>query len=139
MSFYEQQTTTYSQQGPPQVPHPWRAIWDPPANRYLYENEQTGQRTFEFPQQQHQDGQQGGYPVQQQGGYYGGAPQGRYGGNTEYVRQDTTEVVEERGGYQAQKPNHHYGGMVLAAGAGLVGGALMMHEGEKIRGFTGDL
>jgi len=102
-----------NQPPPPQVPYPWRAVWDARDGRYVFENEQTGQRTFEHPG----GGGGGGYGGQQQGGY--GGQQGGYGGQQGYAQQ--------------QKPNHHYGGMAMAGAAGLAGGALLMHEGERVR------
>lgn len=122
---------------PPQVPPPWRAVWDAPAGRYLFINEENGERTFDFPRNyapsRYGSGsygeargyppQQGAYPPQQnayppqQGGY---PPQGQ-GYRGEY-------------GYGQQQPKqHHYGEMALAGAAGLAGGALLMHEGEKVR------
>ena len=44
-------------QGPPQAPRPWRAEWDGQDQRWFYVNEETGERTFNFP---------GGAPPQQQ-------------------------------------------------------------------------
>lgn len=120
---YGQEQQGYGQQQPPppQVQYPWRAVWDARDGRYVFENEQTGQRTLEHPGGGY-GGQQGGYG-QQQGGYgqqQGGYPneQRNYGNNTSYAQ---------------EKPNHHYGGMALAGAAGLAGGALLMHEGENIR------
>jgi len=97
---------------PPQVSYPWRAVWDARDNRYVFENEQTGQRTFEYPG----GGERGRYD--QQGGYGQGANYGN-----------------EYGQGKQQKPDHHYGGMALAGAAGLAGGALLMHEGKRIRTF----
>ena len=41
----------YGNSGPPQVPPPWIARWDDRDQRWLFINEQTGERTFDFPQQ----------------------------------------------------------------------------------------
>lgn len=107
----EQRQGGYGQQPPPpQVSYPWRAVWDARDGRYVFENEQTGQRTFEHPGGGGYGGQQGGYPEQR-----------GYGNN---------------GGYAQQKPNHHYGGMALAGAAGLAGGALLMGEGERVRKYS---
>lgn len=118
----------YGQRGPPQVPPPWIAEWDPSQNRYIFINRETGQRTHEFPQQSY-GGQGygsgyggGGYEQRGQGGY---GQQGGYG-------------YEQRGqgGYNEPPPQHksHTGRNVALAGiAGLAGGALLMHEGEKVR------
>jgi hypothetical protein len=114
---------------PPQVAYTWRAIWEAQAGRYLFVNEQTGQRTFDFPQQH--------------------APQSRYGGGGGYDREQGgygQEYPRQGGGYGGQsygqgsyeptaqpKKNHHYGEMALAGAAGLAGGAVLMHEGGKVR------
>jgi len=86
---------------PPQVPYPWRPQWDDRERRYIFVNEQNGERTWEFPGRQ--------------GGNYGG------------------EAYEQRAPPQQQKSGGHgmmYG--ALGAAAGLAGGALLMHEGDKI-------
>lgn len=111
---------------PPQVPYPWRAVWEAQAGRYLFINEQTGQRTFDFPQQ---------YAPQSQyaGGRGYGQEQGGYGYGQEYPRQG---AGYGQGSYEPNaqpKSNHHYGEMALAGAAGLAGGAILMHEGEKVR------
>jgi hypothetical protein len=122
------------QQGRPQPPPPWIAEWDSRDNRWLFVNQQTGERTFEFPQGgyggQQSYGQQGGYGGQQggyggqQGGY--GGQQGGYGG----------QQGNYGGGYAAPPPEQHKShtgrNAALGVGAGLVGGALLMHEGEKV-------
>jgi hypothetical protein len=92
-------------------------------------NQQTGERTFQYPgpgsqQQGGYGGQQGGYGGPQ-GGY--GGPQGGYGG--------------QQGGYnqgygqqQAQPQKSGGNGWKYAAAgvAGVAGGALLMHEGDDI-------
>jgi hypothetical protein len=104
----------YGQQqggGPAQPPHPWRAEWD--GQRWIYINQENGQRSAEFPHSQYGGyGQQ--YGGQQQAQYNQGPPQQQYGAPP------------------AQKSGMGYGSMALAAGAGLAGGALLMHEGEKV-------
>jgi hypothetical protein len=95
---------SYNNDSPPQVPPPWIAEWDNRDNRWIYINRQTGQRTFEHPQQSYGGG---GYGQQQQ---YGGG----YGQE------------------QPQKKDHHGRNMALMGVAGLAGGALLMHEGENV-------
>lgn len=91
---------------PPQVPPPWRAMWDAPAGRYIFINEQTGQRTFDFPQQyapQSQYGGVGGYGGNH-GQQYPQSSDGGYRGGNEYGQ-----------GYEPRQPQqqqqHHYGEM----------------------------
>ena len=105
---------------PPQVSPPWVARWDEREQRWMFINERTGERTHEHP------GAYGGGGYEQRGGYDRGYGGGGYGG----------------GGYQEERreERHHGGGhgmMYGAAGAaaGLAGGALLMHEGEKIGTF----
>jgi hypothetical protein len=111
---------------PPQVPYPWRAIWEAQAGRYLFVNEQTGQRTFDFPQQ---------YAPQSQYGGGGGYGQGQGGYGQDYPRQGGGYGGQQVGYEPNAQPskNHHYGEMALAGAAGLAGGAVLMHEGEKVR------
>jgi len=112
---YGYQQSSYTNQGPPQVPPPWISEWDGPANCWIYINRDTGVRTFNYPLQY----AQGGYG----GGGYG--PQ-QYGGNGGY---------EQRGEYNQEQPNPSHSGrnMALGAAVGLAGGALLMHEGEKVK------
>lgn len=108
---------------PPQVPPPWIAEWDSRENRYIYYNEETGQRTFEVPRPQYHGG--AGYSQQQYGSSYGGQQQ----------RGDNYSGQEQGGEFyeqQPQKPDHSRRNMALAGVAGLAGGALLMHEGEEV-------
>ncbi|KAL9617129.1 MAG: hypothetical protein Q9160_008072 [Pyrenula sp. 1 TL-2023] len=100
--------------GAPQVPPPWIARWEEQDQRWLFINEQTGERTSEFPQQR-TEYYQGG--VNPQSGYYQSGT--TLGGNQYYE-----EKHESRGHGAA------YG--AAGAAAGLAGGALLMHEGQKI-------
>lgn len=113
----------YGQQ-PPYVQPPWVARWDGEAGRWIFINEQTGARTFEHPGSSYQGSgyYQGGPPPSQ--GYGGGYGNGGYGGN------ERVEYVEEKssGGNGLM-----YG--AIGAAAGLAGGALLMHEGEKVGKF----
>lgn len=103
-------------QGTPQVPPPWRAVWEDREGRWLFINDSNGERTFEHP------GQTGGYGGGYGSSYSQGPPQGQYGG-----------------GYEQQQPQHEkksHNGLAygaLGAAAGLAGGALLMHEGHEIR------
>ncbi|GAB7357136.1 hypothetical protein MBLNU459_g7931t2 [Dothideomycetes sp. NU459] len=105
---YGQQS--YGQQGygsgpgpAPQVPPPWRAVWEERERRWLFINEANGERTFEYPRQ----GYGGGYG-QQQGQY---SEQGR----------------------QQQKHGNGLAYGALGAAGGLAAGALLMHEGEEVK------
>ncbi|KAH0240759.1 hypothetical protein KCU71_g24087, partial [Aureobasidium melanogenum] len=100
-------------QGTPQVPPPWRAVWDDRENRWLFINEQNGERTFEHP------GRTGGYGGGYGSSYNQGPPQGQYGG---YGQQQPQ-----------QKKNHNLAYGAMGAAAGLAGGALLMHEGHEVK------
>jgi hypothetical protein len=100
--------------GPPQVPPPWVAEWDSRDNRWLYVNRETGERTFEFPQTR-------GYDANPGRDYRG------YGQGNAYQQEPA-------------KTSHTGRNVALGAAAGVVGGALLMHEGEKIgKWYMGDL
>lgn len=96
--------------GRPHPPEPWIAEWDQRENRWVFINRQTGQRTHEFPQ--------GGY--ENRGYGQQGYQQGGYG----------------QGGYEQpppqQKVDHSARNTALGVGAGLLGGAVLMHEGHKV-------
>lgn len=122
---------------PPQPPPPWIVEWDGREERWIFFNQQTGERTNQFPQygggagyggggygggQQYQGGGYGGQQYQG-GGYGGGGYEGEY-------RQEE----KKSGGHGLA-----YGAM--GAAAGLAGGALLMHEGEEVsksHSFTAD-
>jgi len=107
---------------PPQIPPPWRAIWEERDQRWLFINEQTGERTFQFPQQSSTYG--GQYSG---GGGYGGPPQqdyNSYGGKDDYYENERRE----------KKHGHGLAYGAGGAAVGLAGGALLMHEGEKLDG-----
>lgn len=123
------------QSGPPAVPPPWVARWDEQDRRWLYINEQTGERTFQHPQPayppqgqypSHQYPPQGQYPSQ---GQYP-PPQSQYPGQGQYPSQGRPTASAPPA---AAKPNHGLAYGAVGVAAGLVGGALLMHEGEKIR------
>jgi hypothetical protein len=119
---------------PPQVPYPWVARWDDRDQRWFFLNEQTGQMSWEAPSS-------GGYS----GGYSGGAPQQGYyeggRGGDYYQSSGYVSGGAPQGGYyeqpvqQQEKKDHTmlYAGAGVAAG--VVGGALLMHEGEELRMF----
>lgn len=113
--YQYQQNSNYGggNQGPPQPPHPWIAEWDNYQNRWIYINRETGQRTHEFPQ--------GGYGQDNRG--YG--QQQSYGGGG-YQQQSYGSQPPQ------QKQSHTGRNVALGAVAGLAGGALLMHEGEKV-------
>ena len=105
--YYPQQQNSNSA---PQVPPPWVAEWDNRDNCWIYVNRETGQRTFEFPHQPYGGNNYGGgYGQQYQGG-------------------------DQRGSYQQEPPKQSHTGrnVALGAAAGLIGGALLMHEGHKV-------
>lgn len=110
---------------PPQPPPPWIAEWDHQQDRWIFINQQNGERTHQFPQQGYGGGgggggYGGGYPPQQQ--YGGGYEQcgGGYGGGYEQQQ-------------QPEKKNHNLAYGALGAAAGVAGGAFLMHEGEEVK------
>ncbi|KAH7397448.1 hypothetical protein BKA66DRAFT_438006 [Pyrenochaeta sp. MPI-SDFR-AT-0127] len=101
---------------PPPVSPPWFAEWDARDNRWLFVNQQTGERTFTYPGP--------GYG-QQQGGY--GGNQGGYNQNA---------YNPSQGNYQQEEHKKEGGNgwkYAAAGAAGLAGGALLMHEGEEMK------
>lgn len=98
---------------PPQVPPPWRAQWDPQSQRWYFVNDQTRETRWEFPQNN----------------FYAGPPSRPYG-ETENVT--TTTIVQEDRGAGKQHHGSGLGWGMAGAAAGLVGGALLMHEGHEI-------
>ena len=97
---------------PPSVPRPWIAEWDERERAYFYINQETGQRSWEVPY-----GGGGGAPG---GGYYGEGQRG--------YEQDYSYREQEQ-----PRKNHNIAYGAAGVAAGLVGGALLMHEGEEIR------
>ena len=101
------------QQGPPPVSPPWHAEWDGRDNRWVFVNEQSGERTFTYP----------GPGYTQQQGSYGNSNQG----------------ASNQGSYnptdgEQEKKSGGNGWKYAAAGvAGVAGGALLMHEGHEIK------
>ncbi|RAO71648.1 uncharacterized protein BHQ10_007660 [Talaromyces amestolkiae] len=93
---------------PPSVPRPWIAEWDERERRYFYINQETGQRSWELPY----------------GG--GGAPGGGY--YEEQRGYEQTSYVQQ----EQPRSNHNFAYGAAGVAAGLVGGALLMHEGEEI-------
>ncbi|KAK5051568.1 hypothetical protein LTR84_003220 [Exophiala bonariae] len=102
----QQYGSSQSYNGPPPISPPWIAEWDSRDSRWLYVNRETGERTFDHPQNRSY-----GPPTNQD---YRGERQGEY--------------------YQQQPPKQSHTGRNVALGAvaGLAGGALLMHEGEKV-------
>lgn len=95
---------------PPSVPRPWIAEWDERERAYFYINQETGQKSWELPY-----GGGGGAPG---GGYYGEGQRGY-----------------EQNSYAQEQPrsDHKFAYGAAGVAAGLVGGAVLMHEGEEIR------
>ncbi|KAF2131015.1 hypothetical protein P153DRAFT_208906 [Dothidotthia symphoricarpi CBS 119687] len=116
-----------SSQGPPPVSPPWVAEWDGRDNRWMFVNQQTGERTYNHPGQ--------GYGQQQQGN-------SGYGQGGGYQQQQGNSGYGQGGGYQQGQQEQKQGGNAwkYAAGgaAGLAGGALLMHEGEEMNGWDRD-
>jgi len=120
---YGQNYGGQQQGGPPQVHPPWRAVWDDRDNRWLYINEQNGERTFEHPghgnynnygsNNNYNNNNSGYYPPQQQ--------------QQQYYPEEQQRAEKKHGGGHGMA----YGAM--GAAAGLAGGALLMHEGEEVR------
>jgi hypothetical protein len=117
-SYGQQQN--YGQQQQPQVPYPWVARWDDRENRYIYINEQTGERSFSPPGQ----GQNQGYGGEQRGNQ--GYQQNQYS-NQGYGNQQGQYSGEEKKGH-GNAAAWGVGGAALGLGAG----ALLMHEGEDM-------
>jgi hypothetical protein len=120
------------QQGHPPLPPGWYSEYDQRERRTVFINQQTGQRSFDFPHSNYQ--QHGGYGQQ---GYsqqpsYGQQPQG-YGQQPQGYGQQSQGYGQA--GHAAPPPpqNNHkameYGG--LGALGGVMVGALGMHEYEK--------
>jgi hypothetical protein len=132
-SYGGQPQQNYGGGGQPQVPYPWVARWDDREQRYIYINEQTGERSWTPPGQ----GQNQGYGGEQRGEYgqqnqysnsgYGQQQQGQYGGGYGQQNQYDSERREEKKGH-GNAAAWGVGGAALGLGAG----ALLMHEGEDI-------
>jgi hypothetical protein len=93
----------------PRVPEPWVTEWDARDNRWIFINRQTGDRSFEYPQQSYNSG---------------------YGGNNvqDYDGQNQRGYYEQ----EPQKESHTGRNVALGVVGGALGGALLMHEGEKV-------
>jgi len=124
---YGQNYSNPQQGGPPQVHPPWRAVWDDRDNRWLYINEQNGERTFEHPGHGNYNNNYGsnnnynnynnnnsGYPPPQQ-------------------QQQQQFYPEEEHRAEKKHGGHGLAYGAMGAAAGLAGGALLMHEGEEVR------
>lgn len=107
-----EQRQEYYSSGPggPPVPRPWIAQWDEREGRYFYINQETGERSWNLP-------------------YGGGAPGGGYYGESQRGYEQSYYAQEQ----QQPRSDHRVAYGVAGAAAGLVGGALLMGEGEKIR------
>lgn len=116
----QQQGYNSGPQGTPQVPPPWRAVWEDREGRWLFINDSNGERTFEHP------GRTGGYGGGYGSSYNQGPPQNQYGGGAAYQQQQQQPQHEKKG-----HSGMAYG--ALGAAAGLAGGALLMHEGHEVK------
>lgn len=106
---------------PPNPPRPWFAEWDQREGRYIFINQQTGQRSWDFPREEY--GNAGGNSY----GSYGGGQGGNYDSNQGYGAPPQP---------QEQHPEKKSHGLLygaLGAAAGLAGGAFLMHEGSEIK------
>ncbi|KAI6815611.1 hypothetical protein KC367_g5301 [Hortaea werneckii] len=98
---------------PPQLSYPWQAFWESGEGRYIYVNEQTGQRTFNA-------------PSADDGGYNAAPPPPPA---DEAVYGDRSGVSGPSGKEKESGSGAHglvYG--ALGAAAGLAGGAFLAHE-----------
>jgi hypothetical protein len=123
-SYGGQPQQNYGGGGQPQVPYPWVARWDDREQRYIYINEQTGERSWTPPGQNQDYGgeQRGEYGHQQNQNQYS---QGGYGQQqNQYASEERHEEKKGHGNAAAWG----VGGAALGLGAG----ALLMHEGEDI-------
>lgn len=107
----------YSQPlAPPQVPHPWVARWDDRERRYLFVNEQSGERSWEMPGH----ASTGDYGRDGSAQQYGGGQQ--YDGGQQYGGGQSCAQQNQYEGEEQSKEGSHgllYGG--LAAAGGLAG------------------
>lgn len=94
-------------QNRPQPPPPWIPEFDYQSQRWLFVNQQTGERTWEFPQSRQYGAQS-----------YTPQPTNNYGGYDERAQQD--------------QPSHAGRNTAFAAVGGLLAGGLLMHEGHKV-------
>lgn len=141
--------SNYYNQGPPgpppHVPEPWIAEWDARDRRWIFINRANGERTFEYPNQYpggygqgYQNGENRGYGQGYQSGENRGYGQGYnqgYGQGYGSGVYQGERIEEARLGQQQQAQKHGHSGLAygaMGAAAGLVGGALLMHEGEKV-------
>ena len=110
-----QQGQQHANSQPPPVSPPWFAEWDARDNRWLFVNQQTGERTFTYPGP--------GY-AQQQGSY--GNNQGAYNQQAYNPTQSSHQPEQQK------KQGGNVWKYAAAGAAGVAGGALVMHEGEEI-------
>lgn len=128
---YQQHSSGAPTHAPPPVSPPWHVEWDARDNRWLFVNQQTGERTFTYPGPGYGQ-QQGGYP-DPQGGY--GNTQGGYSYQGAYGQGSYKQGLPNNS-YQQQEHQKKQGGngwkYAAAGAAGVAGGALLMHEGHEI-------
>lgn len=101
--------------GGAELPYPWVARWDERDQRYFYMNEQTGETSWERP---------GGMPYGQPP-----APYGQPGYGYGYGEERRGEYYEEQ---EKPKKDHSLAYGAAGAAAGVIGGAVLAHEGEEM-------
>lgn len=97
------------------LPSGWVAEWSAQDNRWFFVNTQTNERTWNHP---------GGPPPVQQTTVYSS---GRAPGGGIYEQTQVTQTNT-----QPKAKNHNFAYGAAGAAAGLVGGAMLMHEGHKV-------
>lgn len=125
----EETTTTYYEDDnrpqPPNVSYPWRPEWRMDERRYIFVNDRTGERQWDFPGR-------GDYVSETTTTTtYENDDRRGYGGRDERYESQNTYVDED----ERRRRNHHYGAMGaggLAAG-GLVYEGTEMFERDKYR------
>ncbi|EGP86443.1 uncharacterized protein MYCGRDRAFT_27969, partial [Zymoseptoria tritici IPO323] len=100
---------------PPNVPRPWIAEWDARDQRYIFINQETGQRSWDFPRDE----------------YRGGGGGQNYGSNSGYPPPQQQTQYQEAPHEEKKSHGLLYG--ALGAAAGLAGGAFLMHEGSEAK------
>ena len=111
------------------LPPGWIAEWDAPDNRWFYVNQRTGERSWNRPP--------GGPPPPGATTYTQVSSTGPVRGPGYQYQQ--TQVVSQTAPHGAPAPapapaakNHNVAYGAAGAAGGLVAGALLMHEGEKV-------
>lgn len=104
------------------LPYPWVARWDDREQRYYYVNEQTGETSWMRP---------GAPAPAPYGDPYGQPSYGGYGGQPSYgYGQEAPR--QEYYGEEPPKKDHSMAYGVAGAAAGVLGGAVLAHEGAEM-------